>query len=199
MSKNGRHSRLRGKLCDSINRVSEESKIAYAFPRLQCSFGNRSIIPDISVFRWEQIPFTGEGDVPDRFELPPDWVIEILSPEQKANKAIGNISYCLDFDSRLGWFLDPDDLSILVFQPQQQPRLSVGTDQLPVLDGIELNLTVDQVYGWLKMQSVLNFSSCRSALLSRLNPTIQYKILNRSCSTQTKVAEVKPSETQQFD
>jgi Uma2 family endonuclease len=54
----------------------------------------------------------------------------------------------------LGWFLDPDDLSILVFQPQQQPRLCMGADRLPVLAGIELSLTVDQVYGWLKMGAI---------------------------------------------
>ncbi len=152
MSKNGRHSRLRGKFCDAVNRIAENPRVAYAFPRLSCSFGDRSIVPDVAVFSWGKIPFTVEGDVPDRFELPPDWVIEILSPDQKANKVIDNIAYCLDFGSQLGWFLDPDDLSILVFQPQQQPRLFMGADRLPVLAGIELSLTVDQVYGWLKME-----------------------------------------------
>jgi Uma2 family endonuclease len=150
----GRHSRLQGKFCDAVNRVAEEPRVAYAFPELRCSFGDRSIVPDVSVFLWGQIPFTAEGDVPDRFKLPPDWVIEILSPDQAANKVIGNISYCLDFGSQLGWFLDPDDLSILVFQPQQQPRLCMGADRLPVLAGIELSLTVDQVYGWLKMGAI---------------------------------------------
>jgi Uma2 family endonuclease len=148
----GRHSRLQGKFCDAVNRVAEESQVAYAFPELRCSFGNRSLVPDVAVFSWARIPFTEAGEVPDRFGLAPDWVIEILSPEQKANKVIGNILYCLDFGSRLGWFMDPDDLSILVFQPQQQPQLCVGADVLPCLEGIDLSLTVDQVYGWLKMQ-----------------------------------------------
>jgi Uma2 family endonuclease len=148
----GRHSRLQGKICDAINRVAEDSRLAYAFPELRCSFGDRSVVPDITVFLWGNIPFVAEGEVPDRFESAPDWVVAILSPEQKANKVIGNLVYCLNFGSRLGWFLDPDDLSILVFQPQQQPRLCVGSDVLPVLDGIDLSLTVDHVYGWLKMK-----------------------------------------------
>jgi Uma2 family endonuclease len=42
---------------------------------LRFSFGDRSVVPDIAVFLWEQIPFTVEGDVPDRFALPPDWVV----------------------------------------------------------------------------------------------------------------------------
>jgi Uma2 family endonuclease len=51
----------------------------------------------------------------------------------------------------LGWFLDPDDLSILVFLCDRQPILMEKTDILPVLAGVELKLTVDDVFGWLRM------------------------------------------------
>ena len=40
---------------------------------------------------------------------------QILSPEQKPNKVIGNIIHCLSSGSQLGWFFEPDDSSILVF------------------------------------------------------------------------------------
>lgn len=147
----GRHSRLQGKLCAAVNQVAEAQRIAYVFPELRCSFGELSIVPDVAVFQWECIPFTADDQVPDNFELPPNWTIEILSPEQKANKVIGNILHCLKYGSRLGWFIDPDDLSILVFLPEQQPVLLQGEDSLPVLPEIELALTVNQVFGWLKM------------------------------------------------
>ena len=147
----GRHSRLQGKLCATVNQVAEEQKIAYAFPELRCSFGGHSTVPDVAVFQWRRIPFTVDNEVPDNFELPPDWTVEILSPEQKANKVIGNILHCLKYGSRLGWFIDPDDLSILVFLPEQQPVLLQGEDSLPGLPEIELALTVNQVFGWLKM------------------------------------------------
>ncbi|WP_445636566.1 Putative restriction endonuclease domain-containing protein [Nostoc sp. DSM 114161] len=149
----GRHSRLQGKLCAVVNELTENQKIAYAFPELRCSFGERSIVPDVAVFVWGRIPFTVDNQIPDNFDLPPDWTIEILSPEQKPNKVIGNILYCLKYGSRLGWFLDPDDLGILVFLPEQQPVLLQGDDFLPVLSEIELALTVNQVFGWLKMGS----------------------------------------------
>ncbi len=84
----GRHSRLQGKLCAVVNEVTENQKIAYAFPELRCSFGERSIVPDVAVFQWERIPFTVDNRVPDNFELPPDWTIEILSPEQKPKQSI---------------------------------------------------------------------------------------------------------------
>lgn len=147
----GRHSRLQGKLCATINHVTEGPRLAYAFPELRCSFGGRSIVPDVAVFQWHRIPFTPEGDVPDNFDLPPDWTIEILSPEQRPNKVLGNILHCLAHGSRLGWFVDPDDLSILCFLPQQQPVLCQENQRLPVLPDLELALTVNQVFGWLKM------------------------------------------------
>jgi Uma2 family endonuclease len=147
----GRHSRLQGKLCATINQVTEESKTAYAFPELRCSFGGRSIVPDIAVFSWHHIPFTSAGDIPDNFEIPPDWTIEILSPEQKPNKVLGNILHCLESGSLLGWFIDPDDFSILVFLPKQQPLLFRGNDPLPTLPNLGLTLTSRQVFDWLRM------------------------------------------------
>jgi Uma2 family endonuclease len=47
----GRHSRLQGKLCTTINQIAEEPQIAYAFPELRCSFGGRSIVPDIVSYK----------------------------------------------------------------------------------------------------------------------------------------------------
>jgi hypothetical protein len=52
-----KHSRLQIKIYDAINAVTEAEKIAYAFPELRCSFGGRSIVPDIVVLRRGQIEF----------------------------------------------------------------------------------------------------------------------------------------------
>ncbi len=147
----GKHSRLQLRLCNSINDVAESPKIAYAFPELRCSFGIRSIVPDVAVFKWLRIPFAADGEAPNNFLLSPDWAIEILSPEQSSNRVTGNILYCLDHGCQLGWLIDAEDRSILVFRPNQQPELLQGDERLPVLAGIDLDLTVAQVFGWLKM------------------------------------------------
>lgn len=148
----GKHSRLQTKLGAAINQMAEERQIAYAFSELRCTFGDRSIVPDIAVFMWERISFTADGEVPDNFEKHPDWTIEILSPAQQPNKVIGNILHCLLYGCRLGWFIDPDDRSILVFLPNQQPELYRGNSILPLLAEIELEITAEQIFGWLKMQ-----------------------------------------------
>lgn len=147
----GKHSRLQLKLCDAVNQVAEEQQIALAFPELRCTFGGRSIIPDVTVFFWENIPFDADGEVENVFEMPPDWTIEILSPDQKATRVISNILHCLKYGTQLGWFIDPDERSVLAFFPGQQPIELSGNDRLPVPEFLELDLTVAQVFGWLKV------------------------------------------------
>jgi Uma2 family endonuclease len=148
-----RHSRLQGKLVTTINGVVESNSIGYAFPELRCTFGGRSIVPDVAILNWENIRFDEHGEPIDDILIAPDWTIEILSPEQSSNRVTGNILHCLKYGCKLGWLIDPDDRSILVFKPKQEPELLKDQDILPVLDGIELVLTVEQIFDWLKMKN----------------------------------------------
>jgi Uma2 family endonuclease len=146
-----RHSRLQGKLTSTINEVVEEQRIAYAFPELRCTFGGRSIVPDVAVLRWNRIDFNDDGEPVDDVLIAPDWAIEILSPEQSSNRVTGNILHCLKHGSQLGWLIDPDDRSVLIFLPNQQPELCQGSAPLAVLDGVDLQLKAEQIFGWLRM------------------------------------------------
>jgi len=149
----GKHSKLQGKLVTGINEVGESRKIALAFPELRCTFGERSIVPDVAVFAWERIPIDDRGDVANVFKAHPDWTIEILSPDQSQTKVTGNILHCLKHGSRLGWLIDPEERSVLVYPPKQQPELLQEEQEiLPVPNLIgELQLTVGQLFGWLKL------------------------------------------------
>ncbi len=146
----GKHSRLQLKLCDAVNQVGEEQQIALAFPELRCTFGGRSIVPDVTVFAWNRIPFDADGEVENSFEIYPDWTIEILSPEQNTTKVIRNILHCLKHGTQLGWLIDPDERLVLVFLLGQQPLEMIDSDTLPVPEFLQLQLTVAQVFGWLK-------------------------------------------------
>lgn len=46
----GQHSTIQGALTTQINAVTQLQKIAWAFPELRCTFGGRSMVPDIDVF-----------------------------------------------------------------------------------------------------------------------------------------------------
>jgi Uma2 family endonuclease len=145
----GKHSKLQGKLVTVINQV-EDRQIAHAFPELRCTFGGRSLVPDVAVFAWERIPLDENGDIANVFVAAPDWTIEILSPEQSQTKATDNILHCLNHGSQLGWLIDPNERSVLIYPAGRQPQLLREQDRLPVPElAPEVQLTVGELFGWL--------------------------------------------------
>jgi Uma2 family endonuclease len=90
--------------------------------------------------------------VANTFELSPDWTIEILSPDQSQTKVTDNILFCLRHETKLGWLIDPDEKAIICFQPNQLPEIKrQPEDILPVPDFLNLQLSVEQVFSWLKL------------------------------------------------
>jgi Uma2 family endonuclease len=149
----GKHSRMQGKLVTAVNSIAEPSRIAYAFPELRCTFAGRSIVPDVVVLEWNKIPVDATGEIQNVIVTPPDWIIEILSPDQDQTKVIKKILHCLNHGTRLGWMIDPKSKTIIVFPAGRQPQwFEEGGEPLPVLDSIEgLELSIDTIFGWLKM------------------------------------------------
>ena len=52
----GQHSRLQLKFCDRVNQIAESKQIGLALPELRCTFGVRSVVPDVTVFKWSRLP-----------------------------------------------------------------------------------------------------------------------------------------------
>ena len=145
----GKHSTLQVELASAINQVGKAKKLAYAFTELRCTFAGQSIVPDIAVFEWQRIPLNENGQIANRFLIAPDWIIEILSPEQSANKVIRKITFCLRNGTKLGYLIDADDESITVFKPNQLPEVKEKQDILSVLSNLNWQLTVEDVFKWL--------------------------------------------------
>jgi Uma2 family endonuclease len=51
--------------------VLKPQKVARAFPELRCVFGDRAIVPDVTVFTWERIPRKENGGVANVFAIAP--------------------------------------------------------------------------------------------------------------------------------
>lgn len=147
----GEHSQLQIDLCETINQIAKPQKIAKAFPELRCIFGGSVLVPDIAVFRWERIPRSPSGRIANRFELHPDWVIEILSPDQRYKQVLAKLLHCAEHGTELGWLVDAEDESILVVDRDRRVRELKNTDRLPVLTGLSLELTVQQVFSLLSL------------------------------------------------
>jgi Uma2 family endonuclease len=147
----GEHSTLQLDFGAFVNDALKPNKIARAYTELRCTFGGRSIVPDISVFRWERIPRQPNGRVANRFDLHPDWTIEILSPDQSQTKVIRNILHCLDHGTEMGWMIDSEESGVFAYQPNQTPRFFDEPEMvLPVPEFAgAIEVTVKQLFDWL--------------------------------------------------
>ncbi|MGF1515261.1 MAG: Uma2 family endonuclease [Elainellaceae cyanobacterium] len=158
----GKHSTIQTELASTLNLTLKPRKIARAFSELRCTYpsgshpadvygGDRSIIPNVSVFTWERIPRDQTGAVANAFPIAPDWTIEILSPDQSQTKVTKNILHCLNHGTQMGWLIDPDEQTIFVYLPKQQPEAyDLPNQTLPApAFARDLALTVGSVFGWL--------------------------------------------------
>ena len=147
----GKHSRLQGELITTINLLARNQQFAYAFPELRCTFGGRSLVPDVAVLRWERIPRDQNNEIANVFANYPDWTIEILSPDQNRTKVTKNILYCLKNQTQMGWLIDPNEQSVFVYLPNQlpavfdQPKTVIAVPQF----ASEIQLSVRDLFGWL--------------------------------------------------
>lgn len=145
----GKHSRLQLRLASAINATTPTYE---ALPELRCTFGDRSIVPDLVVVATEQIPVDADEEIASTgIEFAPPWIIEILSPDQKQMKVTRKILHSLRHGGQMGWLVDPDERVVLIYRCDRLPDELTGDTLLPCLEGINMQLTVEQMFGWLKM------------------------------------------------
>ncbi|MEH2257264.1 Uma2 family endonuclease [Nostoc sp.] len=149
----GKHSRIQTRLSTEINQVSEPEQKALALTELRCTFGGRSLVPDIAVFEWSRLIVDEDGEIANKFQIYPDWIIEILSPDQFPNRVIDKIIFCINHGTKLGWFIDSNDKSVMVFQPNKLPEVKYNNDKLTVLDVLtDWQITPADIFSWLKVK-----------------------------------------------
>lgn len=145
----GKHSRLQSRLGGAINGSGTDYE---ALPELRCTFGGQSMVPDVVVLATADIPVDENGDISSAgIEFAPPWMIEILSPEQNQMKVTRKILHCLRHGGQMGWLIDPYERVVLVFYPDSLPDELTGEAVLPCLPEVGLELTVDQLFGWLRV------------------------------------------------
>jgi Uma2 family endonuclease len=147
----GQHSSIQTELASYINSVLRKDKIARAFSELRCTFDDRSIVPDVAVFTWEKIPRNPDGTIANIFNLPPDWMIEILSPEQSQTKLIKKIRHCLQHGTQICWLIDPEEKTIFVYQLKQDIEIFDQPEDLLIVPDFaqKLQLTHGDLFAWL--------------------------------------------------
>jgi len=143
----GRQERVLNRILDIINQMEKRQQTAYAFSDLRCTFENYSLVPDITVFNWNNLPVDARGNIVRDRELIPNWIIEILSPEEHSLRTINNILICLERGAQLGWLVDVIEQKVISFPQGEQPQIKQNDDCLPVLEGLgTLKLSVTDLF-----------------------------------------------------
>ena len=145
-----KHSVIQSRVCSRINATL--NPVFHALPELRCTFGDRSLVPDISVFHLDRIPRDPSGEVANDVFDPPDVVIEIASPQQDVVTLVEKLAFCVRKGVRLGWLIDPETKKVMVLRPEQLPQelpLSGVLENADVLPGF--HLAIAEMFGWLKL------------------------------------------------
>lgn len=137
------HSRLQKRL---VAKIDNATTIYEALPEFRCILSTNSIVPDIAITRINRLPATNQP-----LEGAPDWLIEILSPDQRSTKIITKIQTCLEEGTGLAWLIDPLEEIILIFQPHQPLIICRDDGILPVPRDITLTLSAQEIFSWLQI------------------------------------------------
>jgi Uma2 family endonuclease len=148
----GKHSTVQSDFVSAVNTILKPQRIGRAYSELRCTFGGRSVVPDVTVFTWDRIPRDPSGEVSNTFAIAPDWTIEILSPDQSQTKVVRNILHCLAHGTQMGWLIDPEEKLIFVYFADSRVAVFEETgDRIPVPTFAEaFVLTVGQLFSWLE-------------------------------------------------
>jgi Uma2 family endonuclease len=144
------HSVLQTMLGACLLEYARPRKFGTPYIELRCTFDGRSIVPDLSFFRRGRIPKDATGKRVDDVFLPPDVMIEIISPGQTVKALSARTTWCVGHGVRLAWVIQPARSRVYAFQPDR-PRAVLKTgDRLTghdVLPGFAL--PVKELFGWL--------------------------------------------------
>lgn len=146
-----KHCAIQAELTTVINAVLRKVKIGRAFPELRCVIDGRVLVPDVAILRWDNLPRDPDGMVADQITHPPDWMVEILSPEQSVMRVLEKLQFCLDRGTEMAWLIDPKELSVLTAQAKQSSRIFTElSDRLPVPAFAEgVDVTIGDLQGFL--------------------------------------------------
>jgi len=86
---------------------------------------------DPDTVRGPDVAFFAEEDEEEGYaETPPLLAVEVLSPDDRANKVVRKIAEYLASGVKLVWIVDPSDRSVTVHQPKGTPKIIKDEDEI---------------------------------------------------------------------
>jgi Uma2 family endonuclease len=147
------HSAVQVDLVKRIDAAGMPAKRARSFSELRTTFGGRSRVPDVSVFRWARIPSDASGRLINDVTVPPDIAVEIVSPDQGVNSLIERCLWYVAHGVELALLVDPSDESVAAFRSGVTPEFWRGSERIDLGDVVPgFDLSVEQLFAALRVE-----------------------------------------------
>ena len=128
------HSELQAEVTGEMRNFARPRRLAHVLPEHRSTYGGRSTVPDIAVYRWGRIPRDGRGRLANDVTVPPDIAVEIVSPDQSLRNPIRRCRWYVANGVQISLLLDPDDSTIRDFRPGAEPIVLRSGDVLDLGD-----------------------------------------------------------------
>lgn len=112
-----KHAVIEKELMKHVDAYSEPRQLGTTFPQLRCTFGGRSIVPDVVFLLDEHIETDEKGEFLDPTLLAPDIHVEILSPDEPVRRCREKLVFSTANGCQLGWLIDPERQIVEVYRP----------------------------------------------------------------------------------
>lgn len=152
VSPTAQHARLQSKLAETFNRGGEPDRLARAFTEARATWNELSQVPDVSVYRWERIPRTPDGEIADDLTDAPDIAVEVLSPGQSLRDQRAKCNRYVERGTPIALLVNPRDRSVRHFRANGAEQTLTGDDRIdlaPVLP--DLMLAVRALFATLRL------------------------------------------------
>jgi Uma2 family endonuclease len=131
------HGVVQMELAAALHEYAERHDLGRTYFPLRCTFGGRSLVPDVCVFARDRDP------VEDDVTTAPDLWIEVHSRGESVRGLARRLRWCLARGSRLAWLVHPKRQRVYVFEPGAPHRVLGRGDDLDggaVLPGFRMAL-----------------------------------------------------------
>src|SRR3954467_3751188 len=108
VSPKAHHGRTQGELVALVNLYGVPRRLALAFTETRSTFGGRSYVPDVGIYRWANLPRRPDGKIVNDFVTPWDVAVEVVSPEQSRREIEDKCRWYLANGVGLSLMIDPD-------------------------------------------------------------------------------------------
>jgi Uma2 family endonuclease len=146
------HGAIQGELFAAIDRSARPGRLARAFTETRVVYAGSVVVPDLVVYRWERIPQGPGGLLAQDATIPPDVVVEILSPGQSPRVLRERCQWYVEHGTQIALLVNPRTETISSFSTGRTVRELRGPDRVDldaVLPGFEL--TVQELFDTLRV------------------------------------------------